>query len=48
MDYKSINSYSGYKDTGNWSNHSFCYLFFTFKCLIGIIIEKYSYFGYFS
>ena len=42
--YKSINSYSGCKDTGNCSNHRFYSSFFRSKRLIGIIIEKYSYF----
>ncbi len=48
MDIKSINSYSGYKDTGICSNHRFYLSFFRSKGFIGIIIKEYSYFSDFS
>ena len=47
MDIKSINSYSGYKDTGICSNLRFYHLFFRSKRFIGIIIKENSYFSNF-
>ena len=45
MDIKSINSYSGCKDTGICSNQRFYLLFFRSKRFIGIIIKENSYFS---